>query len=124
MAALANNLDQKRLQWVATKDIGIFAALAFKNPNEHNHKAISIAGDALNVTNLVAAFKSATGTDVQPTFWILGSVLTILIGEMGTMLKWFGSDGYGADILKVREMHPELLDMETWMKEESDFVSR
>jgi hypothetical protein len=43
---------------------------------------------------------------------------------MGTMLKWFGSDGYGADIKNVRDMHPGLLDMETWLKEESDYVSR
>jgi len=35
-----------------------------------------------------------------------------------------GTDGYGADIQKVRKTHPGLLDLETWIKEESDFVSK
>jgi hypothetical protein len=72
----------------------------------------------------VTAFKSAAGKDVKPTFSIFGSVLTMLIGEMGTMLEWFRSDGYGADIQKARKMHPDLLDMETWMKEDSGYVTR
>ena len=123
MAALSNNLNQKPLQWVATKDIGVFAALAFASPDEYNHKAIGLAGDELNVTGLIAAFKHSTGQDIQPTFWFLGSVLTTLIGEMSIMLKWFASDGYGVDIQKTRKMHPELLDMETWLKSESRFPS-
>ena len=124
MAALSNNLDQKPLQWVATKDIGVFAALAFANPDKYNHKAIGIAGDELNVNGLKAAFKHATGEEVGPTFWFLGSILTTLVGEMGTMIRWFASDGYRADIQRLRSMHPELLDMEKWIKEESAFTSK
>src|ERR1700712_4157126 len=118
MAALSNNLGQKPLQWIATKDIGVFAAKAFGNPEEYNHKAISLAGDSLNVEGLTGAFESAIGEPIVPTFGILGSVLTTMVGEMGTMVRWFGTDGYGADIKKLRSMHPGLLDMEAWIKEE------
>lgn len=121
MAALSNNLGEKPLQWIATKDIGIFAALAFANPEKYNHKAISLAGDNLNVAGLTKAFGSATGTPIGPTYSFLGSVLTYMVGEMGTMVRWFGTDGYGADINKLKTMHPGLLNMESWIKEESKF---
>ncbi|QDS69608.1 hypothetical protein FKW77_008741 [Venturia effusa] len=121
MAALSNNLGDKPLQWIATKDIGVFAAKAFANPQEYNKKAISLAGDNLNVQGLTEAFGNATGTPIAPTFGLLGSVLTTMVGEMGTMVRWFGSDGYGADIGKLKSMHPGLLDMESWIKEESKF---
>jgi hypothetical protein len=123
LTALSNNLDQKPLQWVATKDIGIFAVLAFASPDVFNHKAIGLAGIELNVTGLAAAFKQTTGLELVPTFWFLGSALTTLIGEMGTMIKWFSTDGYEVDIQKARKLHPNLLDMVTWIKEESKFIS-
>lgn len=121
MAALSNNLGEKPLQWIATKDIGVFAAKAFANPEKYNKLAISLAGDNLNVEGLTEAFGNATGTPIAPTFGILGSVLTTMVGEMGTMVRWFGSDGYGADINKLKTMHPGLLNMESWIKEESKF---
>ena len=121
MAALSNNLGQKPLQWIATSDIGVFATFAFSHPSEYNQKAISLAGDELNVPGLIQAFKHAAGEEVAPTFWFLGSVLTTLVVEMGTMVRWFGSDGYGADIEKLRRMHPGLKDMETWIKTESNW---
>lgn len=121
MAALSNNLGQKPLQWVATKDIGVFAAKAFASPQEYNHKAISLAGDSLNVEGLTGAFESATGHPIGPTFGFLGSILTTMVGEMGTMVRWFGTDGYGADINMLKTLHPGLLTMEAWIKEESAF---
>jgi hypothetical protein len=121
MAALSNHLGQKPLQWIATADIGVFAAMAFTHPQEYNHKAISLAGDELNVSGLTAAFKHTTGEEVGPTYWFLGSLLTTAVGEMGTMVRWFGTDGYGADIQRLRTMHPGLMDMETWIKKDSKF---
>ncbi|KAE9973199.1 hypothetical protein BLS_003720 [Venturia inaequalis] len=121
MAALSNNLGEKPLQWIATKDIGIFAAKAFANPEKYNKQAVSLAGDNLTVEGLTEAFGKATGAPVVPTYGILGSVLTTMVGEMGTMVRWFGSDGYGADTNKLKTMHPGLLNMESWIKEESKF---
>ncbi|KAF2429113.1 NAD(P)-binding protein [Tothia fuscella] len=124
LAALSNNLSQKPLQWVATKDIGIFASKAFADPDKYNHKAIGLAGDELNVAEISATFKKVTGEDVAPTYWFLGSILTTLIGDLGAMVRWFGTDGYGVDIGKARELHPGLMGMERWIREESQFVVR
>lgn len=116
MAALANNLDQKSLQWIAVSDIGIFGAIAFANLEEYNNKAIGLAGDDLNVAGVSQAFKAGADASVTPTFSILGSALTTMVSEVGTMIRWFGSDGYGVDIGKARKIHPRLKSFETWAK--------
>jgi SPX domain protein involved in polyphosphate accumulation len=121
LAALKNNLGTKKLQWIATSDIGHFAALAFSNPEEYNHKAIGLAGDELNVAEVSQAFKTALNYDQQAAFGFLGSILTTLVTEVGLMVRWFGSDGYAADIEKCRELHPGLKNFETWLKMESKF---
>lgn len=124
MTALNNTLGQKKLQWVATSDIGVFAAKAFESPEDYNHKALGLAGDELNPEEVAKAFDNATGTPLAPTFWGLGSVLMYMVGELGTMIKWFGSDGYKADIPALKKMHPGLMDMETWVKEKSAFPKK
>jgi hypothetical protein len=79
-------MGDKPNQWVATSDIGVFAALAFANPSEWNHKAKGIAGDSKNVADLSATFKKAVDYDHQPAPWFLGSVLTTLVKEVGLMV--------------------------------------
>ncbi|OQO10009.1 hypothetical protein B0A48_04364 [Cryoendolithus antarcticus] len=121
MAALRDTLGTKPLQWVAASDIGHFVKLAFENPSEYNHKALGLAGDELTVDQIAAVFKKATGTPLEGTFWFLGSFLKYMVADLGVMINWFGSDGYGANIPELRKRHPGLLDMESWIKTKSAF---
>jgi uncharacterized protein YbjT (DUF2867 family) len=99
LTALHNHLgDAKPLQWVATADIGFFAAQAFSHPEEWNHKARGLAGDELTFPQISKAFQNATGSPAATTFWGLGSVLTYMVTELGHMIGWFASEGYSADI--------------------------
>ena len=86
LAALKNHLGDKSMQWVATSDIGIIAAIAFANPEQYNKKAIGIAGDRKTVAEITATFKQAVDYDHQPAPWFLGSVLTTLVKEVGLMV--------------------------------------
>ena len=124
MAALRETLGQKSMQWVATADIGVFAKLAFESPDKYNHKAIGLAGDQLTFAQLSQAFKNATGNPMDGTFWFLGSFLKYMVTELGTMINWFGSDGYKANIPELKKMHPGLMNMETWIKEKSTFTAQ
>lgn len=121
MTALRDTLGDKLVQWVAASDIGVFAAKAFANPQEWNHRAMGLAGDELDFEGLSAAFKNKTGQPIGTTFWVLGTALKWGVKEMGTMLDWFTSDGYGADIQKVRRINPDQMDMETWIAKRSKF---
>lgn len=123
MAALRDTLGEKPLQWVATDDIGAFARKAFENPSEYNKRAIGLAGDELNPAQVAEAFKNV-GSDLEGTFWFLGSFLKYMVTELGVMINWFGSDGYKADIAARRKEYPGLMNMETWVKEKSAFTTQ
>ena len=112
------------LQWIACRDIGVFAAKAFENPSEYNGKAIGLAGDELTVDQTSEAFKAATGEALTPTWSILGSALKLVSGELRAMINWFGSEGYGVDIEAARKIHPALMDLRTWIAEDSKFEKK
>ncbi|EME38900.1 hypothetical protein DOTSEDRAFT_180879 [Dothistroma septosporum NZE10] len=121
MAAMQSTVGEKRVQWISTKDIGFFAALAFKKPQEWNHKAMGLAGDELNVNELCDKVRDNTKTTIYPTFWFLGGVLKYMVAEIGSMINWFGAEGYKADIAACKRVHPQMMDLETWLKTESTF---
>ena len=61
---------------------------------------------------------------IRDSFWFLGSFLKYMVAELGTMINWFGSDGYKADIAARKKEHPGLMDMETWIKTKSAFTTQ
>ncbi len=124
VAALKNYLGErdKALQWVAVADIGVFAAAAFSEPAKWNHRAVGLAGDELTVQQLNEAFMKATGHPAPTTYWLFGSALTRMVKEMGSMLEWFASQGYGVNIAELRNEHAGLLTMEEWLAKKSPFA--
>jgi uncharacterized protein YbjT (DUF2867 family) len=122
ISALRDTLPaDKPLQWVATKDIGVFAAEAFANPSKWNRKAVGLAGDSLTHEQLSQSFNKATGAPVGTTFGFLGGALKWAVADMGSMINWFGREGYGADIKALKQVHPGLMSMEDWLRQ-SAFV--
>ncbi|TKA83376.1 Cysteine desulfurase, mitochondrial [Friedmanniomyces simplex] len=124
-ATESNNMSIKGPnQWIATSDIGVFAKLAFQSPEKYNQRAIGLAGDELTSQQLSQAFKNKTGQPMDGTFWFLGSFLKYMVTELGTMINWFGSEGYKADIPELKKMHPGLLSMEEWIETKSAFTTK
>ncbi|KAI1338229.1 NAD(P)-binding protein [Xylariaceae sp. FL0016] len=124
MAAMRNWLGDKPVQWVATSDIGVFAAKAFTHPENWDRRAVGLAGDELAPDQMGDAFKNATGRPMPMAYSLFGSALTYMVTELRLMIGWFASDGYQADIPARRRDHPEMLNMETWLKRESHFEAK
>lgn len=124
IAALRDTVGSKPVQWVAVHDIGVFAKLAFESPDKFNHKAIGLAGDELTIAQLDQAFKNKTTQGMAGTFWALGAFLKLVIGELGLMINWFGSEGYKANIPELKKLYPGLMNMETWIEKESPFPKK
>jgi len=116
LTMIRDTLKDKPLQWVATQDIGFFAAEAFTNPEAWSKKAISITGDELTFAQLSEAFEHATGGPAGTTFGILGKALKVGVKELGIMVNWFRDEGYGADLANVRKLNPGTKTMEEWVK--------
>ncbi|KAK3693152.1 hypothetical protein B0T22DRAFT_373007 [Podospora appendiculata] len=126
LAALRNYLGDttKPLQWIATDDIGVFAAKAFANPSEWDGRAIGLAGDELTIEEMSRAFARVTGSPAPITYSFFGSALTYAVKEMGLMIGWFASDGYKADIEARRKDYPGLLTFEQWLAQKSPFAPK
>ncbi|KAJ2986408.1 hypothetical protein NUW58_g5047 [Xylaria curta] len=121
LAALHNWLEDKPMQWVSIKDIGVFAAKAFAAPRSWNKRAVGIAGDELNFDEMSEWFQLLTGQRAPTTFSFLGGALTLMVTEIRVMISWFSNDGYHADIDARRADHPELLSFGEWLERESQF---
>ncbi|KAK6073675.1 nucleoside-diphosphate-sugar epimerase family protein [Seiridium cupressi] len=124
LAAMNNWLQGKSTQWIACKDIGVFAAKAFDNPEDWSKRAVGLAGDELTVDQMNSAFEKATGSPVPMAFWFLGSFLTYMVTELRLMIGWFADEGYKASIKQRQADYPQLLTLEQWLKEESDFAKK
>ena len=113
--------ENTKLQLVSTKDIGLFAAKAFAgyDSEEYKDQAISLAGDDLTQPEANEVFWKVFGRPLPRTFVFWGNLLEYMIAEVGTMFTWFKEEGYGADIGQCRKMNPKLMDLETWLRDES-----
>ncbi|EPE37108.1 NAD(P)-binding Rossmann-fold containing protein [Glarea lozoyensis ATCC 20868] len=122
--ALKNALGQTPMQWVATRDVGRYAEKAFVKPERWDRKAVGLAGEEMTFSQLSDQLKSSTGSPAGTTYGILASALRWAIPEIARMLDWFASDGYRADIGKLRESDSELLTFKKWLEKDSQFTAK
>ncbi|KAK4660957.1 hypothetical protein QC762_123560 [Podospora pseudocomata] len=121
MTLLRDTLGRdKPLQWIATRDIGFFAAEAFHNPEEWNKKARGLAGDELTFEEMNRVFERVTGKPVPTTWGLLGKGLKT---ELGSLVEWLALEVYRADLRKVKEVNPGMVGLEEWLRK-SPFVKR
>lgn len=119
LAALRDALQGKPLQWVSVEDIGIFGARAFTDHESWNARAESLAGCELTFEEMSKCFEWVTGKPVPATYGIFGSALMWAVTEVNLMITWFATEGYGADIAKLKKEEPQLCNFETWLRERS-----
>ncbi|KAK9474965.1 uncharacterized protein V1510DRAFT_447135, partial [Dipodascopsis tothii] len=115
-------LKGKPLQVIAVSDIGYFGAQAFLNPEKYQSKFTSLAGDELTFDELAKVFQAKTGKPVPTTFQLLCSALLWMVKDMGYMFRWFYTDGYKADIAKLKREYPGLKNYATWLDTDSAFT--
>lgn len=109
-AGLALRSD-KTQQLIAVEDIGVFAALAFANPQEYLGKTLEIAGDELTMPQVAETFTKVIGRDV-----VLGAPNESMGEEEDAMVRFFNDKGYTADIPALRRLHPDLLTLESYLR--------
>lgn len=124
-AAMWSNMGAVPLQLVGTRDIGIFAAMAFSkldsDPKVFLNNAISLAGDELTQPEASKVFEKVYGKKMPTTFGFVGSMIQHMVKELRTMFKWFVDVGYKADIAENKRLNPNMQDFEAWLREESKF---
>ncbi|OCL09862.1 putative NmrA-like family domain-containing protein 1 [Glonium stellatum] len=95
-ARLWEQIGDKKLQLVSTKDIGWFAAQAFFHPDKFQNAALSLAGDELTQREGAVIFNEIVGKEMPMAPCLVGSALKFFMKEaLGTMFQWFKDEGYG-----------------------------
>jgi len=111
---------EKRVQLIATDDIGEWAALALIEPGRFVGKALEIAGDELTNPEIAATFGRALGRPVRFSRMPLPVTRLLLGKEFHQMFRWFNEQGYRADLALLRREYPEvsLTSLEAWLRRE------
>ncbi|KAE8353405.1 hypothetical protein BDV28DRAFT_133273 [Aspergillus coremiiformis] len=117
-------LQGKPLQGIATSDIGSIAATVLMQHDRFKNQCLSLAGDELTFEQMAKKFKTHTGKTVPTTFRFVTYCVMFLVRDLRLMFQWFYTQGYGADLRQIKQIHPGVKDFETWLKEESQFVKR
>ena len=86
-----------RVQMIAVGDIGKYGRLAFEKHEELNGRAIDIAGDELSAPDAATIIGEATGKTVSH-FQVPIEQVREFSDDFATMLEWFDSVGYNADV--------------------------
>jgi uncharacterized protein YbjT (DUF2867 family) len=109
-----------RVQFVATYDIGWFAARALEEPERYAGRVIPLAGDELNVADIIGTFKTVIGHKpwVAPIPAFVAKMM--MPKEFADMFRWVREKGFKADIAQVRQEYPQLLTFAGWLKKYSD----
>ena len=104
-----------KLQQIAVDDIGAFANLAFSDPDEWIGEAIEIAGDELTMNETARTFGRALNREVTYKQLPWDAFEDQAGEEMTIMYQWFEDEGYEADIKALREVHPDLKNLRSFI---------
>jgi uncharacterized protein YbjT (DUF2867 family) len=106
---------------IAVDDIGAFAVLAFENPDTYIGKTIELAGDILTPPQIADIISRITGHQVryvQLPIEILRQQSIII----ARAVDYLNKVGYTTELSALREQHPDLMDLETWLEKEGKSI--
>ena len=109
-----------RVQFVATYDIGWFAARALEAPERYAGRVIPLAGDELNIAEIIRTYKTVTGHKPWVAPIPAFAAKKMMPEEFADMFRWIREKGFEADIAQVRREYPQLLTFAGWLKKYTD----
>ncbi|MBU3063838.1 NmrA family NAD(P)-binding protein [Nocardia sp. NEAU-G5] len=103
------------IQVIAVDDIAAVAAIAFADPEQYTGRTLELAGDAVTPLAAMAAIERATGYPVRYEEITEADAAAIGAQLANTWRLAHNGDGWHADIELIREIHPGLQTLETWL---------
>ncbi|GIO29031.1 MULTISPECIES: NmrA/HSCARG family protein [Paenibacillus] len=101
-----------RVQMIAVQDIGVFARIAFEQPDQFIGQSLEIAGDELSVKELAEHISRFFATAaVYPH----SAPVPKHEHDGIKATQFFIREGYKADLEYLRQLHPDLLSFASWL---------
>lgn len=120
MTGWRENMGGKRMQVIASKDLGRWAVEALLRPDSSNirNTAVSVASDMLSFDEIDQIFREETGTPVGVTYGWLARLMIWSIKDLSTMFGWINERDYGADLEELsKTLQPTTF--REWVRENS-----
>lgn len=108
-------------QLIAVDDIGAFAALAFREPDEYIGQALEIAGDSASQSQIAAAFGRVLNRQIsyaQIPLEIIERHQPALVKLIIAANEFAARGGWQADIKDLRRRLPTLKSLDQWLAAE------
>lgn len=102
------------IQMIASRDVGVFARIAFERPGEFIGQALEIAGDVNTAAQAAVTFAEVLGREVNH-LQVPIERLQEMNAEVAEMFEWFQREGYRADLPALREIHPDPTSLKDWI---------
>ena len=106
----------KVFQLISIQDIGKFVAIFFEDPEKYLGKELEIAGDNLTLNKVFEKIENITQKKLSPAK-IPVFIKYLLPRSMKQMFTFYAEDGWHADINLLKQINPELLTFESWLKQ-------
>ena len=114
---LAQPLDpHTALQQVSVEDIGVFAAMAFEDPEGWFGREVDLAGDESTMVELARTFGRVLARRVKYVRVSWEEFGEAYGEDLREMYEWFEEVGYEADIGALREVYPDLTTFEGYLR--------
>jgi len=107
---------EKGTQLIAVDDIGAIAAIVFANRDEYLGKTLEIAGDEVSETEKARILTKVIGRAVELVRPQTPDGFTPDEEQLAGV-RFFNGESYTADIGAVRKIHPDLRDLEGFLRE-------
>jgi uncharacterized protein YbjT (DUF2867 family) len=108
---------QTRLPLVATRDIGVFSAIAFDHRGTYVGRQFEVAGDCLTGPQIAEVFGRVSGLPARFRQMPIEQ-LRAFDAEVARMFEWMDSRAADEpDLAALRAEHPDLMTLETWLQE-------
>ena len=106
----------KPFQMIDADDIGVFAAMAFDDPEPWIGREVDIAGDELTMPEIAGTLSRVIGRNVD-YFQVPWEGFEEQMGEeYAVMYRWFNDHGYEANIAALRDEYPGLASFEQYLR--------
>lgn len=112
------------LHLITTKDMGRIAAYVMKNASKYIGKEIELAGDVLTPAQMAQMFSNVQSMPVayrEIPAWIF---LLLWRWELFTLIRWYRTQGYQADVRRLRAEFPSLLTTFSEFLQETNWANK
>ncbi|PJZ76947.1 NmrA/HSCARG family protein [Leptospira neocaledonica] len=105
-----------RIHMISVEDIGVFAGLAFENPEKYSGRTIDLVGDSLTPLQIVDILSMFLDRRIEYMRIPLETVYSHN-KILGLLTEWINREGYPkVDLDSLRKEYPGLLNFPQWLE--------